>query len=616
MNLRPLSLILAALILSFLAPLASQAETAKPAIYLSVFKAGENTFWAQKTCQKIYNLVQNTDYPGSEVHCDWNQDENFLSDKSKLARRSGYFQFMLELKETATEYHLRWVNWNPIDDVDVTQAGWTLKKQPDTDLYLRKLFNHILEQKNYAIGLRRHFVTQALLQKQGSVIALPLSTGQIYSFLESDLKKKLYVKTALQANMMLGLGVTDDIKNKEAAQLVWDQDTTSVLLGSLSKLKTPINWPKINSQFEMPLICRAQNLKDLDQLLCSQIASMTWNMILDYHQILSLKNESLIEAIEAYFVGTIQSFQKLMQEHGNSLIKKNLQTIFMAPQDLEKLIPISDRGRGTDLNIMSNVGVAKNRSSEIPLFNTPQGPKKLITSIDFKEHFRDPSMDSIYHDFKTTLEIGMAAYYEKDQRFHGSPASLQGYNFFIGPKKALDNRTPFNLAADPRRSDFIGSVHVFGSTLRMVTYSHGWRIRAVLDIYADFASVRSYALDQYQYNPQDGLGLPQPNHNDYYYAVGATNLAQIVFEYGNWSFDISAQNQQLSNLNGRSPQPTITGARADHFTGLEFGTQYQLSEGLSLRLALNETQRSGMAQDVGTRSNVIQAIIAQLIYRF
>ena len=152
--------------------------------------------------------------------------------------------------------------------------------------------------------------------------------------------------------------------------------------------------------------------------------------------------------------------------------------------------------------------------------------------------------------------------------------------------------------------------------MRLVTYSHGWRIQAVLDVYADFASVRSYALDQYGVITNDPM-LPQKlDRRDYYYAVGATNLAQIIFEYGHLSFDISAQNQQLSNLNGRAPELITTGARADNFTGLEFGTQYRLSNGFSLRLAINETQRSGSAQDAGTKSSVTQVLIVRLVYRF
>lgn len=612
---RQLSLNLAALIFLFLAALKAQAQDPKTGIYLSVFKAGENTFWAQNTCQKIYNLAQRTDYPGAEVHCDWNQDQTFLSEKSKLARRSGAFQFMLELQETATDYRLRWVNWAPIDEVDVTQVSWTIKKQVGSDVYLAKLLNNLFEQKTYAMALRRNFVSQAILQKHGTAVRHPLSPSEINAFIVSDLKNKNYLKKALEAQLSLGLGVSDEVKNKEFARVAWEKEINSNLFEGSSPRQTLINWSKINSIFEKTLICRNGDLKDLDLLLCSQVATMTWNMILDYHGFLSFKNQALDEAIVSALAGALQAVEKLMTEEGSSIFKKNLQTIFKSPQQIDDLIPEKYLKKISTLNIIPENSSTKNRSTEIPLFKSESGPKKLITTLDFKSRFDNEFMNSIYQDFKTSLEIGMVAYNEKNLN-PKDRAPLQGYNLFIGPKKALDNRTPFNLSADPRNSDFISSVHVFGSTLRMVTYSHGWRIQTVLDIYADFASVRSYALDQYHYTSDTNLEVYRTNRDDHYYAVGTTNLVQIMVENGRLSFDISAQNQQLSNMNGRSPQPNITGAAADNFTALEFGAQYRLRDGFYFRLALNETQRSGMIQDVGTRNNVNHAIIAQLIYRF
>lgn len=615
MNLSQLRLNFAVLLLLVAATVSAQAQAPKTAIYLSVFKADENTFWAQNTCQKIYNLAQKTDYPGTEVHCDWNQDQNFLSEKTKLARRSGYFQDMLELQETATEYHLRWVNWAPIDEVDVTQVSWTIIKQADSDVYLAKILNSLFEQKIYAMALRRNFMSQALLQKNGIAVTHPLSPSEINAFIASDLRNKTYLKKSLEAHLTLGLGVSDEVKNKEAARVAWEKEVNSNLFDGTTHLQTPINWSKINSIYEKTLMCQTENLKDLDLLLCSQIATMTWNMILDYHGVLSFKNQTLNDIFDSSLAGTLHYLEKLMTENGDSIFKKNLQTIFKVPQQIDDLMPAKYVRKISTLNIIPENSSPKNITTEIPLFKSGAGPKKLITTVDFKSRFDNEFMNSIYQDFKTSLEIGMVAYNEKNLN-PKDRAPLQGYNLFIGPKKALDNRTPFNLSADPRNSDFISSVHVFGSTLRMVTYSHGWRIQTVLDIYADFASVRSYALDQYRYTTDTNLDVYRTNRDDHYYAVGTTNLVQIMVENGRLSFDISAQNQQLSNMNGRSPQPNITGARADNFTGLEFGTQYRLRDGLYFRLALNETQRSGMIQDVSTRNNINQAIIAQLIYRF
>ncbi len=613
------SFLLATLIFPLLVSLQSFGASPSLAIYLSVFKPHENTFWAQKTCQKIYEFIRNSSLPDTEVHCDWNQDETFLSEKIRLARRANTFQYMLDLKETNTEYRLRWVNWNAMDDVDFTQAGWTLKKQASTDLSLKKLINNLLEQHTYRIGLRRHFVSQVLHSKN-LTSDHPLSEGEIASFIAENSKNKLYLKTVLEAVTTFGLAVSDNIKNKESAKIVWDLDSTATLLGEKTNLKSPLNWKSLNSKFEVLLQCQPHahqsSISSLDTLLCSNIASFAWEMILEYHQTLRLSRDNYNLTIGSLAFEAMTYFQQVMIQPENSKIKKNLDEIFKSPQELTPLFPLKSLNYESLYKISSKEFVGKNNSVEIPILITPQGPKKLITSLNFDNDFRQNIMLEPYRDFTSTTQIALAGYYEKKQlRKEAQP--LAGYNFFIGAKKAIDNRTSFNLSENSKNSDFIGAVHVFGSTLRLVTYSRGWRISAVLDVYADFASVRSYAIDRaYEYEGDPLAIAPKLKDKNSYYAVGATNLAQIVLEYGKWSIDLSAQNQRLSNLNAYKPEPYVSSSRNDRFTGLEIGTQYRLRSNLFLRLAVNETQRSGSIEDIGTKNNTTHTLVAKLIYRF
>ena len=612
------SLFFALYIIAWLTSTVVFAADSKTAIYMSVFKAGEDSVWAKDTCKKIYQALRDSDSVGTEIHCDWNQDEKFLSSKNTLVRKTNYFRSMLELKESENEYHLRWINWSAEDDLDFTQVGWTLKKDRTTPTALRKLLNNILEQQNYRWALRRHFVTQAIQFSQNISLDHPLTEGEILAWLTKDPKNKSYLKNILDLQLRLGLGVSDEIKNKEAAKSLWDADSMHTMLGEASKLKQPIDWKTLNSRIDLPLMCQSDSLKSLDLLTCSNAASMLWEMILDYHESLSLRQE-LLPLETGFFINeTALELKNIFLTGTESLAQKNLRQIFKSEKEIENLVPLLNVRPAPSFQIISST-IDKKTRADTTYLQTAAGPKKLITTIDFRSRFNNAKLFEPYKDFRSSAEIALSAYYEKG-KFLEIETPVPGYNIFIGARKAVDNRTLFNSSGNPKISDFISSVHVFGSTLRLTTYSHGWRIRAILDIYADFASVRSYAIDRQEFEG-DVLEVSALKKHDSYAAVGSTNLAQLVFERGNFSFDISSQHQRLSNLNGIDPQPylpqgvTVTG-RADQFVGIEFGAQYRLNKNTSVRFAINETQRSGHIQDVDSKSSVNETVGLQLIYRF
>jgi hypothetical protein len=175
--------------------------------------------------------------------------------------------------------------------------------------------------------------------------------------------------------------------------------------------------------------------------------------------------------------------------------------------------------------------------------------------------------------------------------------SLEGYNLLIGPVTALEiDQERVNGNNSNPKSDFRGTVHVMGSTLDFIGYKNGLKMRFTLDLYGDFAMIRSWAFESYKAN-HDVTGVASVLANqDYYYGFGTTIDIKASAEYGRFEVGASLQKTNESMINYKmrfyntetkqlNPTDQIVTAKA--------WLVYKLSSNTKLEFDFEKIQRQG-----------------------
>ena len=115
----------------------------------------------------------------------------------------------------------------------------------------------------------------------------------------------------------------------------------------------------------------------------------------------------------------------------------------------------------------------------------------ILSEIGIEAGVVDEKVDNVHFLAKTVL----AAYYRQNIA-RDSAVEATGYSFFVGLASAFEH-VQYNTG---EFEDWIGALHVFGPSLEFASFYRDGYVRLSLDIFADFAMVRSYAFDEYKKN--------------------------------------------------------------------------------------------------------------------
>lgn len=130
----------------------------------------------------------------------------------------------------------------------------------------------------------------------------------------------------------------------------------------------------------------------------------------------------------------------------------------------------------------------------------------------------------------------------------------------------------------------------------MVMYHKGYRLRATLDIYGDFAMIRSYAFDNYKKsNGTDGVTTLLANE-EYYYGLGMTETASVSLEKGPINVGVSVSQTNVTSIE-RAERDYKEKIRALYPTDQVFAAKswlvYELSKSWKAELGLELKRRKG-----------------------
>jgi len=127
----------------------------------------------------------------------------------------------------------------------------------------------------------------------------------------------------------------------------------------------------------------------------------------------------------------------------------------------------------------------------------------------------------------------------------------------------------------------------------MVTYHNGFRMHCTLDIYGDFAMMRSYSFEDYRSRYDASRAQSILQNNGYYYGYGTTKSLGVVVNKSKMEAGVKASVSDESMINSRSrvmdKNPEAADAN-DTVTTVRTWVAYQLSKALKVEVGVERTR--------------------------
>jgi len=196
----------------------------------------------------------------------------------------------------------------------------------------------------------------------------------------------------------------------------------------------------------------------------------------------------------------------------------------------------------------------------------------------------------------------------------------KGYTFYVGAATQYDHLQNRTLGGpqQPNLDDFFGICHVLGPTVDITLYYGAFRLRATLDLFYDFAMVRSFAFEPYR----DRHGLAGARsvlaRKAYSYSNGATTQSRIVIQGGPLELGAQAQISMYESINLFDPaaeEVTDNFSVYDQLKSVRAYSMVKLPAHFTAELVMQATQRKGQIKDV-SRSATELRITGGLGYEF
>ena len=106
------------------------------------------------------------------------------------------------------------------------------------------------------------------------------------------------------------------------------------------------------------------------------------------------------------------------------------------------------------------------------------------------------------------------AAYHRQKITRGQPGDVTGYSFLVGAASAF----AYTTYETDEFTDWLAAVHVLGPSVELTFFHQDGYVRFGMDIFGDFAMVRSFAFEKYKENRAlDGVKTILKKE-DYYYA--------------------------------------------------------------------------------------------------
>ena len=382
------------------------------------------------------------------------------------------------------------------------------------------------------------------------------------------------------------------------------------------------------------LIARNNNLSRLEAFLLTSIASSVFETFIEFPEVASI-NDLIVTSFGGAPIGeSMYKFGRYFRcsRNRDTLLYK----IMAAATDPVALLnsfiwkDVNYKFSGTDVcnftliqsefSIFSGVGTVYYENTNhaktgvlagfygklylLPHYGTESNVDTFVkdtalVQLSLETLFTGESIDSLRVFFKTVW-----AAYHRQNIAKGPAGQLTGYSFFVGPASAFE----YAIYETGEFTDQIGAVHILGPAMEWTFFHQGGYLRLGLDVFGDFALIRSFAFDKYKANHSlDGIKSVLRREN-YYDAYGFTINPKIETQHGAYRFvaeykyshydswDGADRNVHLTNdfhLVDKREEYRLTFGRLVDF----FDTKFFKTNQIWLEAAVERRSRSGFIAD-------------------
>ena len=184
-----------------------------------------------------------------------------------------------------------------------------------------------------------------------------------------------------------------------------------------------------------------------------------------------------------------------------------------------------------------------------------------------------------------------------------------GYSFILGASAAYEVKEG-DLAG---KFDKYALVNILGPTLDIRFFIKGVKVRLALDVYANFSSIRSFAIETYQEKHQDQVIAATLENLKYYNGYGYSQNGKLEILYKSLGMDVNWRHSHTWSINGLdrnwdelTDKPDLIDRRtnldANLFynhkrTGLQLGVGYEFKDANSMIRNSQVTDEVFLAQE-------------------
>lgn len=334
-------------------------------------------------------------------------------------------------------------------------------------------------------------------------------------------------------------------------------------------------------------IARDSGLSRWDSLLHAFVLSSMWEYFSEFKQVVSI-NDQISTTLGGFIIGeSFHQMAKILKKDGGGPVKHFLAKVLGSPEKvsqwaqntrLHQEVAYDDDSLSTaqqdfwskmDAYVrfekfrgktIASAGI-ESEIVNIPMFGKPGEVAGLLLDDTVQSQFKlEMSRGADINTFKLFAKTTLAAYYKKKMHLSDDD-KLYGYQFFVGPAMMVDiDEVIADKKTSSPNSDIRGIIGVIGNTLDIRAVSGDLQFHAVMDVYGDFATVRSLAFNPATNNKYinvtakgncDGIQSVMCKFS-YYYGIGWTEAAHFDLRYKSLTAGADYTKNSFHSIEGRS----------------------------------------------------------------
>jgi hypothetical protein len=651
------------ILLVFLIGAASAAQ-ADERYQLSIFGADPET--ARRDCALLHNALTLARKAPVESRC---ANAPTAADL-EAARASGNYRYHLRREREAGGSVLLTVeNWEPRDDTDFERLSWRVEPgEPEA----RKAAEQKLVENFVEYDTRQRLVRETLLVRGAETstrVTVDAATGRYVdratgavlnfdaawdAYRNETPRQRHFLKAGIEVAAFLGVGAIWYWSAEETNSVDWDYhfnwESFRKKLVTFDGVRFDNNTMHLNSPGHplagaiYYLAGRGNGFSALESFLWAVAGSTLWEYLVEFREVVSI-NDMIFTPVGGAVIGEVMhQLGRFFARGSDSLPHQVLAGVFgnvgrfndWWNKNRPRSVSSTDRfGFSNDVwhkfslfaqagFNTANGGAAQARYGvgfdtqliTVPGFGRPGQARRFLTDTTFTQLTLQSALGPEgMTDFLFFVKAAWAGYYRQDLARTES-GDLQGYSFLIGPATAYEHR--WHQSAQGFM-DQRGVVNVLGPSMELHVYLRGVKIRCTIDVFGDFAAVRSYTVDRYVEDHVLGSTKSILADHRYYFAFGVTMHPQLSVSYRGFEAGAELRFDSFHSIQGKDRRQELV---KDDFSLQDRRLEYRLwlaytlpGDYLKLQLSFSQLTRSGEMKDLVV-TDTDRTVMGSLIFVF